>query len=87
MHRTGRSLEYVNYMVECLGFFSGKNLNEIYFLKKALLVPEMNPLPEIRQYRRETHVLCLKTHFNCFYAGNEHFHLFYHKINVHLILL
>ena len=29
MHRAHRSLEYVNYMVDCLGFFSGKNLKDM----------------------------------------------------------
>ena len=27
-------------MVDCLGFFLGKNLNEIYFLEKTLLSTE-----------------------------------------------
>ena len=62
MHSACRSLEYVNY----LGFFSGKNLNEIYFFKKkALLVTEnqnrleINLLPEIRK-SDEQNMCCLK---------------------------
>ena len=58
MHRSCRLLEYVNYMVYCLGLFASKNRNEIYFLKKVLLVmekrPDMNSLPEIREIRQES---------------------------------
>ena len=55
MHIDCRSLEYVNYMVNCLGFFSGKNLNEMKFKKRSIACyrkPEMNPLPEIRSITR-----------------------------------
>ena len=69
MHRAHRSLEYVNYMVDCLSFFLGKNLNEIYNLKKSIACygkPEKNPLPEIRKVRREISHVLFKTLLNWF---------------------
>ena len=43
MHRARRLLEYFNYMVDCLGFFSGKNLNEfikihVYMSRKKIIL-------------------------------------------------
>ena len=56
------------------------------FLKSYCLLRKKNPLPELET----SHVLLkhsFKFSFPFFNAGNDYFHLFSHKINVHLISL
>ena len=50
MQRAHRLLEYFNYMVNCLGFFSSKNLNEI--VHKNTCIHE----------QQENHFYCVREH-------------------------
>ena len=51
MHRARLSLEYVNYIVDCLGFFSGKTLNEMVHKNKCIHEQHENHFHCVREHQ------------------------------------